>query len=250
MWNGRRILSEHWVREATRPQVPDGKYGYQWWMGPDHAFYALGLFTQLSIVFPEHDAVLAIFTAIDGSSKLLPTIWKRFPSAFAAGPIPVAESAYRRLEARTRNLSLLPKLAATQSPVARRISGRTFRIEPNAQQVETVRFTFAGNACQFALRDHRGEHKVAVGLRDWIEGRTSMTGNALHHQYQPDSMVVVAGGRWIGPVEFEMVWQFAETAFRDRVVCRFDGDRMTLDRSVNVNSAATSLPTLRGRLAG
>jgi hypothetical protein len=46
-----------------------------------------------------------------------------------------------------------------------------------------------------------------------------------------------------------MTWQFAETAFRDRVVCRFDGDRMSLDRSVNINSAATSLPTISGRLA-
>jgi CubicO group peptidase (beta-lactamase class C family) len=249
VWRGRRVLSEKWVRAATSPQVPSGKYGYQWWIGPGRAYYALGLFTQLSIVFPEHDAVLAINGAIDGSSKLLPTIWKHFPAAFAHRPIPFAEAAHRRLVARTRDLSLLPRLGTTRSPVAPRISGRVFRIEPNAQQVEAVRFTFAGNACQFTLRDHRGEHKISVGLGNWIEGRTSMTGNALHHQYQPDMMVVVAGGRWIDPQTFEMTWQFAETAFRDRVICRFDGDRMTLDRSVNVNSADTSLPTLRGRLA-
>ena len=34
-------------------------------MAPDSEFYALGLFTQLSIVFPKQDAVIAVFAAID-----------------------------------------------------------------------------------------------------------------------------------------------------------------------------------------
>ncbi len=105
-------------------------------------------------------------------------------------------------------------------------------------------FTFAGNRCQFTMRDGRGTHAVDVGVGRWIEGRTSVTGNKLHHQYQPDSMLVVAGGQWLAPDTFEMTWQFAETAFRDTISCRFTGDHMTFDRSVNVNSAARYLPTV------
>ena len=44
----------------------------------------------------------------------------------------------------------------------------------------------------------------------------------------------------------EMTWIFAETAFRDRVVCRFEQGRVTVERSVNVNSSALSWPTLVG----
>ncbi len=54
MWNGQQILSPDWVKAATSEQVPEGPYGYQWWMGPGGAYYALGLFTQLAVVFPEH----------------------------------------------------------------------------------------------------------------------------------------------------------------------------------------------------
>ena len=248
-WNGRRVLPAEWVRAATTPKVASGEYGYQWWIGPDRAYYALGLFTQLSIVFPAHDAVLAVNSAINGSEKLLPTIWKAFPAAFRAGALPRDDAGHAALRDRTAHLRLLPALAATSSPVAERISGRRFRMAPNDDGVESVAFAFSGDRCVFTLRDARGEHRVDVGLRDWIEGGTSMTGNKLHHQYQPDAMVVVAGGRWSDPDTFEMTWQFAETAFRDRVVCRFRGNGMTLDRSVNVNSAATSLPTLRGELA-
>ena len=124
----------------------------------------------------------------------------------------------------------------------------SFTIESNEDEVASVRFDFKGDRCDFVLRDARGEHQITNGLKDWAEGSTSMTGHRLHHEYQLDDMRVVAGGRWVDANTFEMTWQFVESAFRDRVVCRFDGERMTLDRSVNVNSAATSRPQIRGTL--
>jgi hypothetical protein len=241
------VLSEQWVRAATRDQVP-GEYGYQWWMGPNKSYYALGLFTQLSIVFPEHDAVLATTSAIDGSKHLLPLVWKHFPAAFGATRPNVPASA--ALLERTGKLRLLPPFVPKSSPLAAKISGRTFTVESNVDGVKNVRLDFTADRCVFRMSDARGEHEVANGIRDWLEGDTSMTGNELHHQYQPDRMRVVAGARWLDERTLEMTWQFVETAFRDRVVCRFDGERITLDRSVNVNSAATSRPTLLGTMAG
>ncbi|HXW10209.1 MAG TPA: serine hydrolase [Steroidobacteraceae bacterium] len=243
-WNGQQILTPDWVREATRPQVAEGEYGYQWWIGPGKAFYAVGLFTQMSIVFPEHDAVLAVTSAIDESEQLTPIVWKHFPAAFAGERRPADAAAHAALGERTRNLSVLPSLGAASSDLAGRISGKPYRARPNAEAIESLRFDFAGDRCRFTLRDARGEHAVDVGLGRWIEGRTSMTGNKLHHQYQPESMLVVAGGQWTAPDTFQMTWQFAETAFRDTVVCRFADAAVTLDRSVNINSAATSLPTV------
>jgi hypothetical protein len=59
--------------------------------------------------------------------------------------------------------------------------------------------------------------------------------------------VVVAGARWIDEHTLRMTWIFAETAFRDTVECRFDSERVTIDRSVNVNSSALSWPRLSGK---
>jgi CubicO group peptidase (beta-lactamase class C family) len=247
MWEGRRILPAKWVREASTAQVETGEYGYQWWLGPNKAYYALGLFVQMSIVFPEHDAVLAVTAAINGSKLLLPTLWKHFPAAFG-DPTPVDAKADQTLRERCSELRLLPQLTHTTSAAARRISGRTFEVASNEDDVRSLRFEFAASHCIFSLTDARGEHQVKVGLRDWIEGDTGMTGNKLHHEYQPDVMRVVAGARWVDEQTFEMTWQFVESAFRDRVVCRFDGDSMTLDRSVNVNEEATKLATLHGKL--
>jgi CubicO group peptidase (beta-lactamase class C family) len=248
-WNGQQILTPEWVEEATRVQVAEGEYGYQWWIGPGRAYYAVGLFTQMSIVFPDHDAVLAVTAAIDDSDRLTPIVWKHFPAAFGAGRRAADAAGYASLVERTRNLTVLPLLGTASSEVAQRISGKSYTARPNAEGIESLRFDLAGDRCRFTLRDARGGHAVDVGLGRWIEGRTSMTGNKLHHQYQPESMVVVAGGQWTAPDTFQMTWQFAETAFRDTVVCRFAGDAMTFDRSVNVNSAALSLPTVHAVLA-
>jgi CubicO group peptidase (beta-lactamase class C family) len=62
-WNGQRIVSEDWVREATSADVttdPAGHYQYFWWIDtqrPDR-FYALGNFGQYIYVAPDAGAVI------------------------------------------------------------------------------------------------------------------------------------------------------------------------------------------------
>jgi CubicO group peptidase (beta-lactamase class C family) len=62
-WNGQRIVSQDWVREATAADVttdPAGHYQYFWWIDtqrPDR-FYALGNFGQYIYVAPDAGAVI------------------------------------------------------------------------------------------------------------------------------------------------------------------------------------------------
>lgn len=121
-------------------------------------------------------------------------------------------------------------------------------MEPNEDQVASASLTFSGAECVFEMTDHRGRHRVVAGLEEAVESDTTITGNLLHHQYQPDRMRVVASGHWEADDVFRMVWVFVETAFRDTVVCRFTGTSVAIDRSVNVNSSATARPTIHGNL--
>lgn len=73
-WDGRRVISERWVRLSTTPVVPDvspdnGRrdpgYGYQWWV-PEHdggrpvVFAANGYGGQFVLVAPDYD-IVAVF---------------------------------------------------------------------------------------------------------------------------------------------------------------------------------------------
>lgn len=45
-----------------------------------------------------------------------------------------------------------------------------------------------------------------------------------------------------------MEWRYPEMAFCDFLTLRFFGDQLWVDRRVNVNSQATSRPTVVGKL--
>lgn len=69
VYNGRRILSESWVREASS-YVSDNSangnpdwcagYGYQIWLNSRDGYRGDGAFGQLCMILPEHDMVVAV----------------------------------------------------------------------------------------------------------------------------------------------------------------------------------------------
>jgi CubicO group peptidase (beta-lactamase class C family) len=249
LWEGRRVLSEAWIAEATRSHGDD--YGYQWTTTPDGTYAAIGIFMQFVMVFPRHQAALAVVGASqEGSRVYRPIVQRYFPRAFeeplAAGE---AQQADARLRSRLVAAGRQPPIAANSSNTAARVSGKTFRIAPNPLGVTVVRFVFENDRCVFHLVDAAGDHSVVCGLQEWIEGHTDVPGADLHHGYALQSAVVVAAAAWTDQNTLRMTWIFAETAFQDTVVCRFHKDRITVERSVNVNSAALSWPALSGKQA-
>jgi hypothetical protein len=245
-WQGQQVLPTGWAEEVHKPHVP-GQYGYQWWLGPNNVFFADGLFGQYAFVWPDQQAVLACTAAIaaEREEQFWALVFKHFPSAFA-GPGAHNPQAEAELTAKTAALRLLSPLRQTVSPLATRISGRTFACDPNEDGITQIRLDFRDDLCVFHMHDERGEHQVRCGLSDYQESFTTLTGDTLHHEYQPSIMRVVAGAVWKDATTLELTWQFTESAFRDTVVCRFDGNLLSFDRRVNVNSAALSRPTVHG----
>ncbi|CAM4179479.1 serine hydrolase domain-containing protein [Bordetella muralis] len=246
-WNGSQILPERWVHDSTRAQGgPDSTYGYHWQIRPAGAYSAIGVFVQLVTVFPEHDVTLAITAAIDKSATLLPYVQQYLVPAFLAAPMPDA-AADGRLAQRLRVWQAEPSApSAGYSDQQGTVAGKSYVIDPNAAGVESIRLIFVDGECRFQLTDANGSHEIRAGLGQWIESVTSMPGQDLHHGYTFDREPVVAMARWAGAHTLEMTWIFPQTAFKDTVVCTFDGDRMTVQRSVNVNSGLLRHPDLTG----
>lgn len=249
-WNGKQVLPADWVAAVQSPHVKD-TYGYQWWLGPDGAYYANGLFSQLSFVFPKHNAVLAVTAGIPGGAGFTKLVFQHLPAMLSAPAISAPAMGHGRdgktLTARTANLRLLPQPELSSSPVVPFVSARKYQFPENADAIKSVSLTFADKRCSFVLEDDRGSHTIEVGLGHAVEGSTTMTGNKLHHEYQPDVMRVVASGAWRDTRTFVMTWVFVESAFRDTVECVFEGPLLRLSRSVNVNSAALDMPVLVGK---
>jgi CubicO group peptidase (beta-lactamase class C family) len=84
VWNGRRLLPEGWVADASSVQIanpqriePDWRcgYGFQLWM-QRHGYRGDGAFGQFMVVLPEHDAVVALFSCAQDMQVILDLMWE------------------------------------------------------------------------------------------------------------------------------------------------------------------------------
>jgi CubicO group peptidase (beta-lactamase class C family) len=85
-WNGRRIISESWIADATRPQGVKADYGYMWWLNtegrwpaaPRSSYSAQGAGDNTIWIDPEHDLVV-VWRWHKGSAQ--PEFYKRIIEA-------------------------------------------------------------------------------------------------------------------------------------------------------------------------
>lgn len=270
LWDGKQVLSKEWTTAATSAQVKDivighfdGKryadpsapgaekregYGFQWWRGPDNTFTASGLFGQHSIVFPDHDAVVAFTGAIAPREKRVhKLIWAHIVADMQKGhaPTDVASTADAKLAQRMASLSIASDHTPAV-PAGREGFHAAYKIDANPDSIEKIEIRCQGDTCTVSMTDERGLHHVAASFTGWIDSQTTMTGWQLHHSYQPDQSRVFARAFWRTHDELVLEWYFIETAFRDEVVCRFDGEKITYDRRVNTNSMRKEMDQLSG----
>lgn len=160
----RQLLSESWVREATREQIatPAGElkhgYGYQIWMGGlPGSFQFNGAFGQYVVVLPQYDAVVAMYS---GSGSL-----------FAQGPLPGL------IEACLDDAGEpLPENAPAQAALARVLDGLTCRPVPPLKEFPRIkRRAGAGRANALATRtevEAGGQTETSFArLLDLLDGR-------------------------------------------------------------------------------
>lgn len=68
MWEGRRILSEEYVKAAVKPSDKNSNYGYLWWIFQD-GYGCRGFGGQEVNVLPQHDFISVIQATPTPSSK-------------------------------------------------------------------------------------------------------------------------------------------------------------------------------------
>ncbi len=245
VWDGRQVLPAAWVQAATQPQGgPDSRYGYHWMMKPRPAFSALGVFVQMAAVYREHNATLVLVGGMKNSTEIVPFIERYFPAAFSED-CSVKPEADARLEQRLASMAEQP-LLVSDCP-APEDSIRVFAVAENGLGVRQLSFAFTGHVLTFELTDSQATHRLQIGIDHWLTGLTSMPDRALHHGYEFNHAQIVAGARWLDQKTLEMTWIYPQTAFRDRVKCVFEGNSVSLARTVNVNSAEREQEVLVGK---
>ena len=129
LWNGKRLLPEAWVDEATSKHISNGDepnndwnqgYGYQFWRCRHNAYRGDGAFGQYCLVMPDQDAVLAITSGVDDMQAVLNLVWEHLLPAMQPAALPedfAAQAALSsKMAAKLAGLALLAPQGAADFP--------------------------------------------------------------------------------------------------------------------------------------
>ena len=94
-WEGKQLVPENWVKEATSKQVendlnnPDWHqgYGYQFWQCRHGAYRGDGRAGQFCVVLPKQDAVVVMTADTRNLQGQLDLVWKHLLPAFEDKPL-------------------------------------------------------------------------------------------------------------------------------------------------------------------
>jgi len=98
IWNGKRILSEKWVEDASSAISDNSSgatidwqvgYGYQFWRCQHNSFRGDGAFGQYIVVSPEKDAVMVIISETGSMQAVLDAYWDTIFASMSDEPLPI-----------------------------------------------------------------------------------------------------------------------------------------------------------------
>lgn len=270
VWEGKRLLSESWVRRASsrivdvassgtwdgkklvRPEADDMSpytkqgYGYQFWVSDGGIYSAQGMFGQICMIIPELDAVVATTAAT--ARGIVPRLVDRLHNALvpALRQYPAAERSCRVAARSPLAPGYSPNSRVNDSQLqrdaVREFAGTFENDDDEGTGLRKLRVSTDDHGIHVAMADENGDHVVTLPWYGWWRGTTSIGGSNIHHSYEFDREAVLGSVEEIesGRLVFTLV--FPDTPFRDTFVLERSADRLLVRRSSNVNSGETSLP--------
>jgi CubicO group peptidase (beta-lactamase class C family) len=265
VWEGRRLLPEGWVAEASSFHSDNSGsgnansdwqqgYGYQFWRCQHNAYRGDGAFGQFCVVMPEQDAVLAITSGLQDMQAVLNLVWQRLLPAFGAAALPADDRTHAALREKLGALALAVPQGAPSTALAEDVAERVYRFEPSQQRTETLSVRRGANEFNLqglslsrgaqgwtlTIYDGQGGHAIACGDGAWLEGRTDFLkiGGSQH---------IAAAGAWSDERTFRAKIFYDETPYCLQLTCRFADGELLVDPALNVSFGQTTIPQLRGR---
>ena len=206
VWEGERLLSREWVREATSRHVcsisttrkekdDDWEQGYAYlmWRGQHNSFRFCGAFGQICACYPDHDLILCLNS---GHTQVVQDELDCFYEHILTkleDSLPENPEAVEALRRRCASLSL-PQKYSPPSPMVSRVSGKLYEVEGD-EFVKGAQLTFTEDVCHITLNLAGGDtFRVDAGLKRIA--KTDFTHTTLNDFLPEDNGIGAACGYW------------------------------------------------------
>lgn len=247
-WEGKQLIPEAWVEEATSFQTSNGSnpesdweqgYGYQFWISRHGLYRGDGAFGQYCIVFPKQEAVLAITSGTRDMGAIMNLVWKHLLPAFKEEPLNANEVAYKALQEKTAALKLIPVKGEKSSPIAEKVSGTNYTLEENDWGLKTITFNLTGDKPSMTFTGD-STFNLPIGFGEYKEGYYVFPQRGKH------SVATSAG--WIAGDTLQLMMYMDETPHGYMAKVSFNNEKFTMERELNANFGPTKQTPLVGKM--
>lgn len=240
-WQGKQLLPESWVDEATARQTSNGSsprsdwdqgYGYQFWRCRHGAYRGDGAFGQYCVVMPEQDAVLVITSGVKDMQGILNLAWEiLLPGLKSPTPLPTDDAGAAKLAQRLKGLIVRPPEGSGKP--ADVSFARTFVFPPEEGKLELITLEGAGKngPVTVVARMQGVDRRITIGRGQWHKARLAW--GRLPEQ------PAAASGAWTADDTFTFKLCFYETPFIATVKLTFAGDELRYTSEMNVGFGST-----------
>jgi CubicO group peptidase (beta-lactamase class C family) len=247
MWNGKQLVSEAWVEEATSLQSSNGSnpdsdwdqgYGYQFWRCRFGLYRGDGAFGQYCIVMPKQDAVLAITSGTGDMQKVMDLAWKFLLPAMEESSLSPDEEGRDLLEKKLNSLAIAFAKGEKESSEAAELIGKRYDIKTEGSKIVSVSFDFSASPNIITIFSEDGISTLNTEYLSWGKGALK------NPRFEPDEVAV--SGAWESPDSYLMKLVYYKTPYVAEYRFKFKENLLTLERDLNVSFGPTELLTLKG----
>ncbi|NPD46133.1 serine hydrolase [Lentimicrobium sp. S6] len=230
LWDGQQIISEKWIEESTTVQsfpkkyryvytdemkvdygtsgglwlmtrlgrpFTDG-YGYQWWLGKDGSYAAVGVGGQFIMNYPKYNLTVVFTSKLKGVKTFFPyKMFKKFIVASIKSDSEIApnSTAYNKLLELSMPIRCSNQQVKKDSlpSIAKSISGKTFILDTNPWNYSDLEFQF-NDKMDYANIRYSYKHGEKVYYR------ISLTDSIL--KTKSGEEIFIASGTWTSETTF------------------------------------------------
>jgi len=197
MWQGKRLMNEAYLRDATSPLVDNDRtgfagafsqgYGYQIWMVPG-GFAFNGMGAQLTLCLPEQDLIFCCTGDNQGfpaAKDLILTAFYELIVENMGEPLAEDPQAAAEQEALEEALMLTHLQGNTESQFAEALSGKTYACEENPMGITEFSLELGPHTGMLRYVNAQGEKRLSFGMGKNVFGKFPQAGYSDLHAGAP-----------------------------------------------------------------
>ncbi len=230
VWNGKRLLSEEWIAQATSYQTatnsaslnPDWQqgYGYKFWLCTHECFRGDGAFGQFCLVLPKEDAVIAVTAACKDMQKTLDLIWENILPAFDRGCAEEDDM----LICKNLELSHPPLKDISQSPLFNK--GIAAIPPDNSMGIQRLTISSEGYTRKVCMEIAGSTQSIVCGIGSWEYSTIHLRGC--------DYLCAASCGI-VDEQHIRAVFRLVDTPYTAYLQCSIEADALQVEVNTNVS---------------